>query len=222
MWSSSSWIAVLCSYAFNPLQSQEKRPFDPMTRIVAIANQKGGVGKTTTTINVGSSVAAAEKRALVVDMDPQANLTSGLGIDPSLLSQTIYQGLVEGAPAEALIQDTELVSLKVLPSERDLTGAEIELVDQPRREVRLRDDRQSTRLNSPLPLHAALPIPLIQDPEPAPLKVLPSERDLTGAEIELVDQPRREFRLREFLAPVASAYDYLFIDCPPSLGLLTL
>ena len=135
----------------------------PMTRIVAIANQKGGVGKTTTAINVASSVAAAEKRALVVDMDPQANLTSGLGIDSSSLAGTIYRGLVEGTPASELIQDTELESLKVLPA----------------------------------------------------------ERNLTGAEIELVDQPRREYRLREFLEPVAEGFDYIFIDCPPSLGLLT-
>jgi chromosome partitioning protein len=138
--------------------------FDPMTRIVAIANQKGGVGKTTTAINVGSSVAAAEKKALVVDLDPQANLTSGLGIDPTELSGTIYRGLVEGTPAEELVRNTELSTLKVLPS----------------------------------------------------------ERNLTGAEIELVDQPRREFRLREFLQPIASTYDFIFIDCPPSLGLLTL
>ena len=135
-----------------------------MTRIVAIANQKGGVGKTTTAINVSSSVAAAELRALVVDLDPQANLTSGLGIDTAGLPGTIYRGLVEGAPAESLIQDTELRTLKLIPS----------------------------------------------------------ERNLTGAEIELVDQPRREFRLREFLEPVASSFDYIFIDCPPSLGLLTL
>ncbi|MGH9321452.1 MAG: ParA family protein [Vicinamibacteria bacterium] len=134
-----------------------------MTRIVAIANQKGGVGKTTTAINVSSSMAAAEKRALVVDMDPQANLTSGLGIDTSVLSKTIYRGLVEGAPADELIQDTDLLTLKVLPS----------------------------------------------------------ERNLTGAEIELVDQPRREHRLRDVLEPIAGAYDYIFIDCPPSLGLLT-
>jgi chromosome partitioning protein len=135
-----------------------------MTRIVAIANQKGGVGKTTTAINVASSVAAAEKRALVVDLDPQANLTSGLGIDARGLSGTIYRGLVEGVPADSLIQDTALATLKVIPS----------------------------------------------------------ERNLTGAEIELVDQPDRERRLREFLAPIASTFDYIFIDCPPSLGLLTL
>jgi len=134
-----------------------------MTRIVAIANQKGGVGKTTTAINVASSVAAAEKRALVVDMDPQANLTSGLGIDAAALAGTIYRGLVEGTPATDLIQNTELVTLKVLPA----------------------------------------------------------ERNLTGAEIELVDQPRREYRLRELLEPVAEDFDYIFIDCPPSLGLLT-
>lgn len=134
-----------------------------MTRIVAIANQKGGVGKTTTAINVASSVAAAEKKALIVDMDPQANLTSGLGLDPGGLSG-IYRGLVEGAPAESLLQDTAFPTLQVIPS----------------------------------------------------------ERNLTGAEIELVSEPRREFRLRELLEPIAASYDFIFIDCPPSLGLLTL
>jgi chromosome partitioning protein len=135
-----------------------------MTRIVAIANQKGGVGKTTTAINVASSVAAAEKRALIVDMDPQANLTSGLGLDPDGGAGTIYRGLVEGVPAESLLRPTALATLHVIPS----------------------------------------------------------ERNLTGAEIELVSEPRREFRLRDFLEPIAGAYDYIFIDCPPSLGLLTL
>ncbi len=135
-----------------------------MSRIVAIVNQKGGVGKTTTAINVSASVAAAEKRALVVDMDPQANLTSGLGVDgASLNGSTIYRGIVDGAPVEGLILDTALERLKLIPS----------------------------------------------------------ERNLTGAEIELVDQPRREYRLKEVLAPLAGAYDWIFVDCPPSLGLLT-
>jgi chromosome partitioning protein len=134
-----------------------------MSRIVAVANQKGGVGKTTTAINVGTSMAAAERKALVVDMDPQANLTSGLGIDPAGPGGAIYRGLVEGASAHELIQDTELASLKIVPS----------------------------------------------------------ERNLTGAEIELVDQPRREYRLRDFLEPVVNDFDYIVIDCPPSLGLLT-
>ena len=137
---------------------------EAMPHIVAIANQKGGVGKTTTAINVSASVAAAEKRALVVDMDPQANLTSGLGIDPaSLNGSTVYRGLVERVSAEKLLRDTELESLKVLPS----------------------------------------------------------ERNLTGAEIELVPEPRREYRLRELLEPIRASFDYIFIDCPPSLGLLT-
>jgi chromosome partitioning protein len=135
-----------------------------MTRIVAIANQKGGVGKTTTAINVASSVAAAEKRALLVDMDPQANLTTGLGIDAAALPATIYRGLVDAVPAQAILQDSQLAALKVLPS----------------------------------------------------------ERNLTGAELELVGEPRREFRLRDLLAPVAGEFDFIFIDCPPSLGLLTL
>jgi len=135
-----------------------------MPRIIAIANQKGGVGKTTTAINISASVAAAERRALVVDMDPQANLTSGFGIDTDRLDgQTIYRGIIDGVSAEGLIRDTELEKLKVLPS----------------------------------------------------------ERSLTGAELELVDQPRREYRLRELLAPIAESFDFIFIDCPPSLGLLT-
>jgi chromosome partitioning protein len=135
-----------------------------MSRIVAIVNQKGGVGKTTTAINVSAAVAVAEKRALVVDMDPQANLTSGLGVDGAALNgSTIYRGIVDGAPVHELIRDTALQRLKLIPS----------------------------------------------------------ERNLTGAEIELVDQPRREYRLKEVLAPVTDAYDWIFIDCPPSLGLLT-
>ena len=98
------------------------------------------MGKTTTAINVSASVAAAEKRALVVDMDPQANLTSGLGVDATTLNgSTIYRGIMEGAPVNELILDTELERLKLIPSERNLTGAELELVDQPRREYRLRE-----------------------------------------------------------------------------------
>lgn len=135
-----------------------------MSRIVAIVNQKGGVGKTTTAINVSASIAAAEKKALVVDMDPQANLTSGLGVDVGALNgSTIYRGIVDGAPAGELVRDTELERLKLIPS----------------------------------------------------------ERNLTGAEIELVGEPRREYKLREILAPVADDYDWILIDCPPSLGLLT-
>ncbi|HXV61806.1 MAG TPA: ParA family protein [Vicinamibacteria bacterium] len=135
-----------------------------MAHTVAIANQKGGVGKTTTAISVSSSVAVAEKKALVVDMDPQANLTSGLGMEPAASRPTVYRGLIQGTPAQEIIRDTQLETLKLMPS----------------------------------------------------------ERNLTGAELELVDQPRREYRLRELLAPVAPAFDYVFIDCPPSLGLLTL
>ena len=134
-----------------------------MTHIVAIANQKGGAGKTTTAIIVSSSVPAAEKRALAVDMDPQANLTTGLGVDVSVNQATIYNGLIEGVPIDELIAETDLPGLSVIPS----------------------------------------------------------ERNLTGAEIELVDRPRREYHLREFLAPVRGTFDFIFIDCPPSLGLLT-
>jgi chromosome partitioning protein len=142
-------------------RKSDSEPF--MTRILAVANQKGGVGKTTTAINVGSSLAAAEKRTLVVDLDPQANLTSGLGVDPDSANGTIYRALVDGAAAEELLQDTQLPMLKLIPS----------------------------------------------------------ERNLTGAEIELVQEPRREFRLRDALEPVRERFDFILIDCPPSLGLLT-
>jgi chromosome partitioning protein len=135
-----------------------------MGKIVAVANQKGGVGKTTTAINLSSSIAVAEKKTLVVDVDPQANLTSGLGLQPEQFQATIYDALVEGTPIEPLIVDTML-------------------------------DR---------------------------LKIVPSERNLTGAEIELVDVDSRESRLRQALEPVVPLFDYIFIDCPPSLGLLTL
>jgi chromosome partitioning protein len=134
-----------------------------MGKVVAIANQKGGVGKTTTAINLGSSLAAAEASTLVVDVDPQANLTSGLGLRSASQNGTIYDALSQEVPVSSVIVDTMLDGLKAIPS----------------------------------------------------------ERNLTGAEIELVGEPRREFRLKEVLAPVVSSYDFVLIDCPPSLGLLT-
>jgi chromosome partitioning protein len=135
-----------------------------MGRIISVANQKGGVGKTTTAINLGASLAAAERTVLVVDVDPQANATSGLGIDPTGLDVSTYDALIDEARASDAIVTTELDYLDLLPA----------------------------------------------------------NRDLAGAEIELVDAPRREARLREALGPVRDDYEFLIIDCPPSLGLLTL
>ena len=135
-----------------------------MGHIVAIANQKGGVGKTTTAVNLGASLAAAEKRVLVVDVDPQGNASSGLGYPPGSLEASVYDVLLDGRPVTEVTRET------------------------------------------------ALPF----------LSILPAHRDLVGAELELADLPEREMRLRAALAAVAPAYDYIFIDSPPSLGLLTL
>lgn len=136
-----------------------------MSHVIAIANQKGGVGKTTTAINLGASLAVAEKRTLVVDIDPQGNASSGLGIKGRASRPTIYDVLIgNSSMADAIVEGVHLPGLDVVPSTRDLVGAEIELVSTPNREAVLRD------------------------------------------------------ALRE----VRDQYDYVLVDCPPSLGLLTL
>lgn len=136
-----------------------------MSRVIAIANQKGGVGKTTTAINLGASLAVAERRTLIVDIDPQANASSGLGLSRSVASPNIYDVLV----------------------------------------------RQESIRNA---THPRIHFPF--------LDLVPSTRDLVGAEIELVAMPGRETVLRKALEGVREEYDFVLVDCPPSLGLLTL
>ncbi len=133
-----------------------------MGKIIAIANQKGGVGKTTTAINLASSLAIAEKNVLLVDVDPQANATSGLGIRSQELS--IYELVLSDTNVENVLKKTNVPYLSLIPSH-----------------IRL-----------------------------------------VGAEVELVEIPNREFLLRRVLQPIKDNYDYIFVDCPPSLGLLTL
>ena len=139
-----------------------------MSRVVAVANQKGGVGKTTTALNLAASLAATGQRVLLVDMDPQGNLTSGVNLKgQSAPAGTIYNALTQVEP---------------------LTDAR----------------------------------PFILATKTPRLEIIPADRSLTGAEIEMVPLDRREERLRLLLVPVRDQYDYVFIDSPPSLGLLTL
>ena len=135
-----------------------------MAKAIAVANQKGGVGKTTTAVNLAAIIASWGKRVLLVDADPQGNATSGVGIQRGSFRRSLYHSLVLDEPVSGII------------------------------------------LSTPISL----------------LDVVPSHKDLAGAEIELVEVEKREFRLKRALASVEANYDYVIIDCPPSLGLLTL
>ncbi len=136
---------------------------DCILKILAVANQKGGVGKTTTTVNLSACLAQMGKRVLAIDVDPQGNCTSGCGVDKEAPEQTVYDVMIEGAPVKDVIVQTPLENLWLLPARKELSGAEVELVSR------------------------------------------------TG----------REGVLKRALAPVADDFDFAFIDCPPSLGLLT-
>jgi chromosome partitioning protein len=136
----------------------------PHPRIIAVANQKGGVGKTTTAINLGTALAAVGQQVLLIDFDPQGNASTGLGVDRTDRKISSYDVLMDGLPIE----------------------------------------------------QAAIPSKI------PGLHIIPASLDLTGAELELVDSPRREYHLHDVFAAMSARYDYVLIDCPPALGLLTL
>ncbi|MGA6927414.1 MAG: AAA family ATPase [Desulfosarcina sp.] len=134
-----------------------------MAQIICIANQKGGVGKTTTAVNLSAALAVSERRTLLVDCDPQGNATTGVGLDKSSLTRTLYHGMIGDASAHTVIVDSQIETLKVMPSR-------VELI---------------------------------------------------GFDVEMMDRSHREHALRRLLRPVAGDFDYIIIDCPPSLSLLT-
>jgi chromosome partitioning protein len=136
-----------------------------VARVISIANQKGGVGKTTTAVNLAASLAVAERRTLLIDGDPQGNATSGIGVERNAFAATTYDVLLGGTSI----------------TESRLRGVQF-----------------------------------------ANLDVLPATPDLAGAEVELVDAPARERRMLDAIAPIRDEYDFILIDCPPSLGLITL
>ncbi|HEX6066292.1 MAG TPA: AAA family ATPase, partial [Longimicrobiales bacterium] len=117
-----------------------------MSRVIAIVNQKGGVGKTTTAINLGASFAVAERHTLVIDMDPQGNATSGLGVNRADIDKSMYEVLVDQEPLQsAIIPHLHFKNLDLVPSDVALVGAEVQLVEQPDREMRLRRALETVR-----------------------------------------------------------------------------
>jgi len=134
-----------------------------LARVIAIANQKGGVGKTTTAVNLGASLAASEQRTLIIDADPQANATSALGFPKDPARRTLYQTLILGEPIERILLDAQVGGLDLIPS----------------------------------------------------------DKNLVGAAVELVSMENREYRLKEAIHGIREKFSYVLIDCPPSLDLLT-
>ena len=134
-----------------------------MSQIICIANQKGGVGKTTTAINLSAALAVSEKKTLLVDCDPQGNATTGMGVDKTSISKTLYHGMIGKTESKSLIMDSDIDSLKVIPSR-------VELI---------------------------------------------------GFEVEMMSNPEREIALKKLLGQLNDSFDYIIIDCPPSLSLLT-
>jgi chromosome partitioning protein len=134
-------------FCYIPLSTGQFLLGDDLARVIAISNQKGGVGKTTTAVNLGASLAVAEHRTLVIDCDPQANTTSALGFPKDPARRTLYQSLILDEPLDRIVQRTQVEALDIIPSDKNLVGASVELVSMDNREYRLRAILQQVRDN---------------------------------------------------------------------------
>ena len=191
-----------------------------MGRIIAIANQKGGVGKTTTAINLSASLASLGQKVLALDMDPQGNMTSGLSVNKDEVENTVYDLIIGNIGIEECICKEVYENLDVLPSNVNLSAAEIELIGVDNKEYIIKNEVENTVYDliiGNIGIEECICKEVYEN-----LDVLPSNVNLSAAEIELIGVDNKEYIIKNEVEKVKDRYDYIIIDCPPALSMLTI